>query len=211
MNAPAPAILWLESGDHLPREEFHRRYCARRDIQKAELVEGVVYVASPVRFNAHGEPHANIIAWLSVYRTRVPGVRLGDNATVFLDAANEVQPDAFLWREVPGGPRLTEDDYVEGAPQLVIEIAASSVSYDLHEKLQAYQRNGVHEYIVWRVQEVMIDWFRLRGGEYVWIEPDDNGMIESDTFLGLRLSVPKLLAGDLPGVLAEVHAPTAGQ
>ena len=204
MTTPATAFPVLESGDHLSRAEFHRLYCARRDIKKAELVEGVVYVASPRRFDLHAEPHAVIITWLGSYRARNPGLRLGDNATVLLDANNEVQPDACLWREEPSGPRLV-DHYIEGAPQLVVEVAASSASYDLHTKLQAYQRNGVREYVVWRVLDHMIDWFRLREGEYVWVEPDEDGIIESDVFPGLCLDVPKLLVDDLQGVLSEME------
>jgi len=122
-----------------------------------------------------------------------------------LDAHNEVQPEACLWREEPGGPRLTADHYVEGAPQLIVEVAASSASYDLHTKLRAYQRNGVREYIVWRVLDHMIDWFRLREGEYVWVEPDEDGVIESDVFPGLYLNVPALLADDLQAVLIELE------
>lgn len=200
------AVPVLESGDHLTRAEFHRRYSARPDIKKAELVEGVVYVGSPVRVGAHAEPHASVIGWLVAYRSRHPDLRLGDNATVRLDADNEVQPDAFLCRVGPGGPRVTEDDYLEGAPQLVVEIAASSASYDLHEKMRAYRRNGVREYVVWRVLDDAIDWFRLRDGEYLRVEPDAGGVIESETFPELRLNVPKLLAGDLAGVLAELQA-----
>ena len=112
MSASTAAPPMLESGDHLTRGEFHRRYCARPDPKKAELVEGVVYVASPVRFDLHAAPHASIITWLGAYRARTPGLLLGDNATVMLDSDNEVQPDACLWREAPGGPRLTEDHYI---------------------------------------------------------------------------------------------------
>jgi Uma2 family endonuclease len=195
----------LESGDRLTRAEFHRRYCERPDIKKAELVEGVVYVASPVRFGAHSHPHSRVITWLGTYETRNPGVLLGTDATVRLDADNEVQPDAFLWREEPGGPRLSEDDYVEGAPQLVVEVAASSASYDLHDKLRAYRRNGVREYAVWRVLDEAIDWFRLHEGAYVRVEPDARGVVESEEFPGLRFHVPKMLAGDLAGVLAELE------
>ena len=199
----------LESGDHLTRDEFHRRYCKRPDIKKAELVEGVVFVASPVRFDAHSEPHADVMTWLGAYRAAAPGVRLGDNPTVRLDAPNEVQPDAVLWRPEPGGPRLTEDRYLEGAPQLVVEVAASSASYDLHEKKEAYRRNGVPEYVVWRTLDGAIDWFRRdpAEGEYSRVEPDEHGVIESAVFPGLRLHVPKMLAGDVAGVLAELRPP----
>ena len=126
---------------------------------------------------------------------RDPELLLEDNATVFLDDRSEVQPDAFIWRPEPGGPQPTEDDYVEGAPQLVVEVAASSVSYDLGEKLEAYRRNGVREYIVWRVVDGAIDWFRLRDGAYVRLEPDAEDVIESEEYPGLRLHVPSMLAG----------------
>lgn len=197
-------VLPLESGDRLTREEFHRVYSTRPDVKKAELVEGVVYVASPVRFTVHGEQHADVIGWLYAYKLRTPGVRLGDNATVRLDADNEVQPDAFLWRDEPGGARLSDDGYIEGAPRLVFEVAASSASYDLHDKLQAYRRNGVREYVVWRTLDGAIDWCRLRDGAYERVEPDGRGVVESAAFPGLRLNVAKMLAGDNAGVLAEL-------
>ena len=203
-SRPPSVTTVLESGDRLTRAEFHRRYLARPDINRAELVEGVVYVASPVRFDVHGEPHAHVVGWLVAYQARTPGVRIGDNTTVWLDADNEVQPDAFLWRDAPSGPHLTEDGYIEGAPQLVVEVAASSASYDLHDKMRAYRRSGVPEYVVWRVLDRAVDWFRLREGEYVKVEPNSEGVIESETFPGLRLNVPKLLAGDTAGVLAEL-------
>ncbi len=202
MATRTEAPVSLESGDRLTREEFHRRYSARPDVKKAELVEGVVYVASPVRFDRHAEQHFLVITWLGTYVATTPGLRAGDNSTVFLDGGNEVQPDAFLWRPEPGGPRLTDDGYIEGAPQLVVEIAASSVSYDLHDKLEAYRRNGVLEYVVWRTLDRAIDWFRLRNGTYVRIEPDADGIVESEQFPGLRLHVLSMLAGDLATVLA---------
>ena len=208
-SRPATITPVLESGDRLTRAEFHRRYLARPDIKKAELVEGVVYVASPVRFDVHGEPHARVVGWLYAYRLRTPGVRIGDNATVRLDMDNEVQPDAFLWREEAGGPRLTDDHYIEGAPPFVVEIAASSASYELHDKLRAYRRNGVREYVVWRVLDRAVNWFRLREGEYVRVEPDEDGVIESEAFPGLRLNVAKLLAGDDAGVVAELDRASA--
>lgn len=204
MSVPVTVPPVLESGDHLTRDEFHRRYCARPDLRKAELVEGVVYVPSPLRFELHSEPHGRVITWLGVYTAAHPAVRLGDNPTVRLDARNEVQPDACLWQVQPDGPRLDAKGYVEGAPQLVVEIAASSASYDLHEKKEAYRRNGVREYVVWRVLDGAVDWFRLEAGEYVRIEPDEGGLMASAEFPGLHLAVSKLLAGDLAGVLAAL-------
>jgi Uma2 family endonuclease len=124
-------------------------------------------------------------------------VHLSDNVTVILDGDNEVQPDACLWREDPEGPHLDDDHYIRGAPQLIVEIAASSASYDLHEKLRAYRRNGVQEYVVWRVLDEEVSWFRLEDGDFVLIEPDAAGIIESAAFPGLRLHVGHLVNGNL--------------
>lgn len=203
-TAPAP----LESGDHLTRDEFHRRYLAHPHIKKAELIDGVVYVPAPVRFDYHAQPHGFVMGWLAVYVSQEKGVSLGDNGTVFLGDRSEVQPDAFLWRDVPTspqGPRLNAEGYMAGAPQLVVEVDASSASYDLHEKRAAYERNGVQEYVVWRVPDGALDWFRLHDGSYARIEPDAAVLIESTQFPGLRLHVPSLLAGDLAGVLGHLH------
>ena len=200
-------LVVLESGDRLTRAEFHRRYCARPDISKAELVEGVVYVASPTRFTVHGRPHGLVVWWLSSYAEITPGIEVGDNATVFLDADNEVQPDVCLLRIPPGptGARLTDKGYIEGAPEFVAEVAASSASYDLHDKMNAYRRNGVQEYLAWRVLDQQIDWFRLREGICVAQQPDDHGVISSEVFPGLRLDVPAMLAGNRAAVRAALQ------
>ncbi len=203
-------IVMLESGDRLSRAEFHRRYCLRTDLKRAELVQGVVYVPSPTRFTVHDSQQGDITLWLATYAMRVPGVRRGLSATIFLSEDSEVQPDAFLFRVPPpdrDAARITDDDYIEGAPQLVVEVAASSASYDLHDKLRAYEQAGTQEYIVWRTLDEAVDWFRLQDGKYQRIEPDERGVIESAAFPGLRLHVAKLLAGDMPGVLAELEKP----
>jgi len=197
----------LEAGDHLTRCEFERRYQARPDIKKAELIDGIVYVQSSVRARGHGEPHAMIVSWLGVYSIATSGVDVADNATVRLDLDNEPQPDALLRLEpaVGGRSRISEDDYLEGAPELIVEVAAGSASYDLHEKLRVYRRNDVQEYIVWRVDDKQVDWFRLVNDEYIPLVPDSDGIIHSQVFPGLRLAVSALLTGNLASVLAELQ------
>lgn len=191
----------LESGDHLTRTEFERRYAAMPSLKKAELIEGVVYVASPLRAKAHGKPHGDIMGWLWTYKTATPGVELYDNPTVRLDADNEPQPDAILRLEHGGQSRISEDDYIEGAPELIVEIAASTASYDLHDKLRVYRRNGVQEYIVWRTYSQQIDWFYLELGEYKSLAADAAGIFRSHQFPGLWLASDRLLSSDLPEVL----------
>lgn len=207
MATQTDAPISLDPGDHLTREEFHRRYCARPDIWKAELIEGVVFVPSPVRADLHSDPHTAVAGWLYAYKARNPAVHVPSDTTVLLNAdgiRDEVQPDACLWIDEPGGPRLTERHYLEGGPQLVVEVSASSASYDLYERKEAYRRNGVHEYVVWRVLDKAIDWFELRDGVYVLRAPGADGIIESSRFPGLRLHVPSMLAGDAAGVLAAL-------
>lgn len=205
--SPSTKVPPLESGDRLTRYEFEHRYQAMPYIKKAELIEGVVYVASPVRMANHGRPHAALVGWLMVYKAATPGVDLGDNATVRLDADNEPQPDALLRiePEVGGNSRISDDDYVEGVPELIAEIAASSASYDLNDKLNAYRRNGVQEYIVWQIYENRLDWFSLQQGRYVSLQPDEAGVIRSSIFPGLWLAVNALREGDLAEVLAVLQ------
>jgi len=102
----------LEQGDRLTRAEFERRYSAMPQVKKAELVEGIVYMPSPVRINKHSRPHAKLITWAGHYEAATPGVALADNGTARLDLDNEPQPDLFLQivPEAGGQTRNTEDD-----------------------------------------------------------------------------------------------------
>lgn len=194
-------LLPLENGDRLTRHEFERRYQAMPHVKKAELIEGMVYMPSPLRIKAHGEPHAYIMGWLFVYAAATPGVGIADNSTVRLDLDNEPQPDALLRIERGGQSRIDLDDYVEGAPELIIEIAASSASYDLHEKLKVYRRNQVREYLVWRVYDRAFDWFYLQAGEYRQLQPNSEGIICSQVFPGLWLAKAALLNANAANVL----------
>ena len=203
--SPILTIPPLENGDKLTRHEFERRYHAMPNLKKAELIEGVVYVASPVRAKQHGKPHARIMTWLGTYEAATPGVEALDNTTVLLDTDNEPQPDALLRIETGGQSRINKDDYVEGAPELIVEIAASSASYDLHEKLKVYRRNQVQEYLIWRVYDYQFDWFRLQQGEYIQLQPNADNIICSQVFPGLWLDKIALLGGDLGKVLTAVQ------
>ncbi len=197
----------LESGDRLTRREFERRYDAMPEIKKAELIEGVVYVASPVRFQSHGKPHSQVIGWLTIYVAATPGADVADNATVRLDADNEPQPDALLLLPALAGGHasISTDDYIEGPPDLVFEVAASSAAYDLHDKRDVYRRNGVREYAVWQVYDGRIDWWTLEDEVYVAIEPDEAGVIRSRVFPGLWLDSEALLNDNMAQVLAVLQ------
>jgi len=197
----------LENGDRLTRAEFERRYGAMPGVKKAELIEGVVYMPSPVRLRRHGQPHAQILVWLGSYQALTKGVIAADNASTRLDLDNEPQPDALLMidPERGGQARISDDDYVEGAPELVVEVAASSVSIDLHKKLHVYRRSGVREYVVWRVEDRQIDWYALRDSEFIRLDPDEKGRYRSQTFPALWLDATALVGGDMAKVLDVVR------
>jgi hypothetical protein len=216
MNVPpprtrTPAIPPLEQGDHLTRDEFERRYAAMPHLKKAELIEGVVHMPSPVRFEQHGSPHAGFITWLGVYWASTPGVRAGDNSTLRLDLDTEPQPDALLIIEPTHGGQATidEDGYIAGGPELVGEIAASNASFDLNTKLRVYRRNNVREYVVWRVLDNAIDWFILHGSRYDPLPLAADGLYRSETFPGLWLDPAALTRLDLLSVLQHLQQGTA--
>ena len=193
----------LENGDRLSREEFERRYQAMPHLKKAELIEGVVYMPAALRFRSHGQPHGKVMTWLGVYAGLTPGVALGDAPTVRLDSDNEPQPDAVLLiePEYGGQSRLSDDDYIEGAPELVVEIAASSATIDLYDKKNAYCRNGVREYIVWQVLDQKLEWFYLAQGKFLSLTAESDGIFRSRIFPGLWLDHRALLAGNMPQIL----------
>jgi Uma2 family endonuclease len=206
---PADIRTWvppLESGDHLSAHEFLRRYEVMPEIKKAELVNGIVYMASPVRFDQHGEPDALVQMWLSYYVSYTRGVRNAINSTVRLGPDDVLQPDGIL-RILPehgGKSRLDAKGYLEGAPELVVEVAASSASIDTREKLGSYRRARVREYLVWRTQDRQVDWWVLDEDEFKEI-PVEEGILRSRVFPGLWLSTEALLAGDGAKVIETVQ------
>ena len=213
-SSPAPAPRRadrpppLHDGDRLTKAEFRRRYEAMADLKKAELIQGVVYMGAPVSTRDHASPHAWLVTWIGTYVAFTPGTGVGDNATLRgLDAVNEPQPDIHLriLPECGGQSRMDGDGYVVGSPELATEIAASSASYDLHDKLETYRTNGVREYVVWRTWDESVDWFVLRGGQFTPLAAGPDGIIRSEVFPGLWLDAAALVRGDLAGVLQVVN------
>ena len=204
--APAPEIsptaTPLADGDHLTRAEFERRYDEMPLIKKAELIEGIVHMGSPV-YHPHAKAHMLLSGWLSVYASCQEGLDFGDNLSVRLDLRNEFQPDLCLWKQ-DGQASLSEEGFLEGAPELAAEISVSSVSYDLHTKKSVYERSGVREYIVWIVQEKRLCWWFLDSDDsFVEITPDpSDGLLHSRVFEGLKLDPEALVSGDLKKVIS---------
>ena len=200
------AIPPLRNGDHLDRQEFHRRYLTMPEVKKAELIEGIVYMPERVRFD-HGRSNASLTGWLGQYVSRTLGLSYGIHGTVRLDDHNEVQPDVMcmLPPHLGGRAFVDDDDYITGPPDLVIEVCESAVSIDLHAKMEAYRRNGVQEYWVHRLQDEAIDLFVLNEGRYTPLDPEE-GFLKSCVLPGLWLDVEAVLAGDFAKAFAAVDA-----
>ncbi len=195
----------LENGAHLSATEFLRRYETMPEVKKAELIGGIVFnMASPVRHTQHAAPDGLLVTWLGVYAAATQGTELAVNGTLRLGPDDVLQPDSLLLvrPEYGGQTRLDPKGYLQGPPELIVEIAASSASIDTHEKLTAYRRAGVSEYVIWRTEDDAVDWRWLEEDEYRLLAPDAGGILRSRGFPGLHLSVPALLAGDF-GLLLD--------
>jgi Uma2 family endonuclease len=196
----------LENGDHLTREEFERRFDAMPLLKKAELLEGIVFMGSPVRLERHGFPHIQVSTWVGNYLAHTPGAIAGDNTSVRIDDESMPQPDVcMIIKPTHGGQAtISENDYIEGGPELIVEVSASTVSIDLHTKLRIYRRNNVREYVVWRVLDRAVDWFALRNGEYVRLPIGEDGIYRSEVFPGLWLDPNTLFENNLERMLEVI-------
>ena len=196
----------LENGDQLTASEFLRRYDAMPEVKKAELIQGIVYMASPVRADQHGDPDSILQTWMGTYAAATRGTRASTNTTTRLGADEVPQPDGSLrlLPEYGGQVRMDKKGYLVGAPELVVEIAASSASVDSTAKLDTYRRAGVREYLLWRTVDECVDWLELIEDDYVHILPDASGVIRSHIFPGLWLDMNALLDLDAARVLAKL-------
>jgi Uma2 family endonuclease len=200
----SPDFSTFENGDRMTRAEFHRIYETMPEDFRAELIGGIVYVASPLR-RRHGTNHLQLGSLFGVYEAQTPGVEAADNATILLGDAGEPQPDLYLriLPEFGGQSRTTADDYIEGAPELIVEIALSSRAVDLHAKYDDYRRYGVAEYLVVCLREAEIRWFDLRADQE--LHADVNGVYRIGSFPDLWIDSKALFAKDH----AQLHATLA--
>jgi Uma2 family endonuclease len=198
------AFPLLETGYHLSADEFHERYKLLPDEQHAELIEGIVYMASPVS-RLHSLPHATITGLCMVYAARTPGLESSANGTIRLDADNEYEPDGYLRVINSGRTNIFDRHYLEGGPEFVFEISNTTVTMDLHEKFKVYERKGVQEYLVWQVQEQRIDLFSAIDNAFRGIETDVDGILKSKTLPGLWFDTRAIVNGDNAKALATLE------
>jgi Uma2 family endonuclease len=172
------------------------------DQVKAELIGGIVYMPAALR-RRHGRHHGLLVHWLYEYEEHTPGVEAYDNTTTIMAEDSEPQPDASLiiLPECGGQMTFTEDDYLQGAPELAVEVATSTESYDLHNKKRDYERAGVREYLVVAARQRKVFWFRNRGGKFRNMKTSPDGIFRSTVFHGLWLDAEALLGNQSPRVM----------
>jgi Uma2 family endonuclease len=189
----------FDSGYRLSKEEFIRRYEARKDIRRAELLNGIVFImASPVS-RSHSQGHLSAAHLITNYVEATPLV-IGDiDATLLLHGDNAVQPDGLLRVDPRAGGKatLTEKEYIKGPPELVIEISVSTESYDLTFKKDIYLEAGIAEYVVWQALDAKLHWFKRRGDAYEDLKVGDDGIVKSAAMPGFWVDVGAFVRGDL--------------
>lgn len=192
----------LQNGDRLTLAEFKYLYENSPRIRRAELLEGVVHVPSPVHLT-HSLAHGMITTLLFTYQSQTPGVVATSEQSVELDDINYVQPDALMW--IDGAVTLA-NGIVVGAPTLVVEVAVSMRSHDLSTKKTIYRRNRVPEYLVLAAHEQAVFWYRREAGQYVEIAPDAAGIYRSVAFPGFWLNAPAFWQRETAAALATLTA-----
>lgn len=186
----------LVAGQRLDRFEFHERYEAMPPGVRAELIDGVVHMPSPVG-SVHSEAQLPAMFWLACYEAYTPGIRGMDNGSTALGPKTEVQPDGALRILPEFGGRTRAEKILIGAPELIVEIAHSTRRVDLGVKLAEYERAGVLEYVVRTIEPDAVLWHVLREGKLVIVAPGADGIHRSAAFPGLWLDPTALLARDL--------------
>jgi Uma2 family endonuclease len=191
----------LASGDRLDADQYWNRYQRSPEVN-AERIGGRVYLMSPLRAASHGDPHALLSGWLFQYALNYDDLVVSDNATIRLNQDNDPQPDLCLRKK--GGTSSLVDDYIQGPPELIVEVAGSSASYDFGEKKDAYESAGVQEYLIFETFEGKIAWWQLNQAKYESIEQVD-GIYRSNVFAGLWLDADALRCGDAKKLIATLN------
>jgi Uma2 family endonuclease len=196
----------LENGDHLDQRTFHARYEAMPEDFRAELIGGIVHMPSPQRFR-HSKAQKLVLRWLDEYAEATPGTEALANNTQILGPESEPEPDGclFITPEHGGQVFVDKDDYLNGPPELIVEVSSSTESINLHRKKLDYQKAGVREYVVLALRLQKVFWFVLRRGKYREAALPADGIFKSQVFPGLWLAAEAVLNGQRRQVLTVLR------
>jgi hypothetical protein len=196
----------LQNGDTLDQKTFHERYQAMPSHVRAELIGGIVYMASPMK-RPHGTHGSKLNYWLCSYEEDTPGTEVLAGATSILGPACEPEPDGCLLILPEHGGQTWEDGdgFINGAPEWVGEVGDSTESIDLHGKKLDYEKAGVREYAVVALRSKKVFWFVRRRGKFKELTPDADGVFRSEVFPGLWLDAAAFLRRDSKRLLAVLR------
>ncbi|HYT92638.1 MAG TPA: Uma2 family endonuclease [Gemmataceae bacterium] len=196
----------LQNGDQLDQPTFHARYEAMPKGCRAELIGGIVYMASPQKI-PHSKAQQIVSHWLGEYAEATPGTDVLLNNTQILGPDSEPEPDVclFVTPEYGGQVYADKDEYLRGAPELIVEVSWSTESIDLHRKKDDYQKAGVREYVVLALRMQQVFWFVRQRGKYKEVPLPTDGIFRSREFPGLWLDAEAMLGGQRQRVLASLQ------
>ena len=205
MISPAVIPPGLVTGERMSVDEFLRRWEELPDLKKAELVDGIVYVPSPLSLE-HGSLDSLIIWWLAHYAHATPGCKAGNNSTwLMLVAHRNPMPSCGSCPRTVGS-RGRERQFGAGAPELAVEVCVTSTEVDFGPKLKLYERAGVREYITIELFGQRIVWRMLENAVYVAQQVPSDGVLRSQVFPGLWLDVAAFWDDDGAKMLAALNA-----
>ena len=190
----APLSPLSPDSDLVTIEEF---YCLVPDGQKADLLDGVIYLASPdtrrsdrlsgfIKFLLQG--YADIRGLGEVY---------GSRFAFELSQFRAPEPDiAFVRTE---RLHLVSERRMVGGPDIAVEIVSrDSRQRDYGEKKQLYAEAGVSEYWIVDPLQRRVEFHRLHAGHYELVPLEHNHIFRSVVLEGFWLEVEWLLTDPLP-------------
>lgn len=205
-TSPMRTLPPLKEGDRLDQKTFHERYEAMPEHVRAELIGGIVYMASPQKL-PHGRTNRLVGRWIIEYEEATPGTESLPGVTDIMGTASEPEPDEALLilPEYGGQTWENKKGYLCGAPELIVETSSTTERRDLHAKKADYQKAGVREYVVAALRSQKVFWFTLQRGKYQETKPDADGIYRSKVFPGLWLDPGALLRRDRKKLLAVLR------
>lgn len=202
----APPLPPLREGDRLDQPTFHERYEAMPEHVRAELIGGVVYMASPQKLpHSFGSPL--VTYWLYAYRVATPGIGALANPTDIMGPQSEPQPDdcLIIMPEYGGQVRFNEKQYLTGSPELIVETSWATEALDLNQKKHDYEQARVREYVVVALRSQNVFWFIRRPGKFAAMKAGKDGIFRSRILPGLWLDPAALLELDPARVMAVLQ------
>lgn len=137
------------------------------DSDNFELIEGEIVPMAAAKFSHHEAMKSRLNEALVLAKPR--DVALFVEPSVTLSEDTLVEPDLALWRRGGQSQEVRGPDLL-----LVIEVAVSSIAYDVGQKARIYATHGVRDYwVVDAIRRTIRVHRSPSGGRYVDVEEYD--------------------------------------